>query len=51
LWDKLFGTYSNPATSPPRCGFDADKEAELAAMLLMQDVHQPKPWRCCGVMN
>jgi sterol desaturase/sphingolipid hydroxylase (fatty acid hydroxylase superfamily) len=48
LWDKLFGTYSNPPTSPARCGFDQDKEAEVTAMLLMQDVHQPKPWRCCG---
>ncbi len=49
LWDMLFGTYRNPQTAPARCGFDADKEAQVTAMLLMTDVHRPKPWRCCGV--
>lgn len=32
-WDWLFGTYENPATFDAICGFDADKEERLPAML------------------
>ncbi len=48
LWDMLFGTYSNPQTSPARCGFDQEKEAEVSAMLLMADVHDATSRRCCA---
>ena len=39
-WDWLFGTYENPATFDATCGFDADKEERLGAMLAWRDVHQ-----------
>jgi sterol desaturase/sphingolipid hydroxylase (fatty acid hydroxylase superfamily) len=39
-WDWLFGTYDNPARFDDRCGFDADKEEQLPAMLAWRDVHQ-----------
>jgi sterol desaturase/sphingolipid hydroxylase (fatty acid hydroxylase superfamily) len=39
-WDWLFGTYENPATSDHTCGFDADKEERLPAMLAWRDVHR-----------
>jgi sterol desaturase/sphingolipid hydroxylase (fatty acid hydroxylase superfamily) len=38
-WDMLFGTYENPATIAPRCGFDDVREQRLAAMLAYRDVH------------
>lgn len=38
-WDMLFGTYENPALWDNRCGFDADKEEKLLAMLVYKDVH------------
>jgi sterol desaturase/sphingolipid hydroxylase (fatty acid hydroxylase superfamily) len=39
-WDWLFGTYENPATFDYTCGFDADKEERLPAMLAWRDVHR-----------
>lgn len=39
-WDWLFGTYENPATFDHTCGFDADKEERLPAMLAWRDVHR-----------
>ncbi|MFK3737841.1 hypothetical protein [Massilia sp. TN1-12] len=39
-WDWLFGTYENPATFDAGCGFDADKEEQLPAMLAWRDVHR-----------
>jgi sterol desaturase/sphingolipid hydroxylase (fatty acid hydroxylase superfamily) len=39
-WDWLFGTYENPATFDHTCGFDADKEEQLPAMLAWRDVHR-----------
>jgi len=39
-WDWLFGTYENPATFDETCGFDADKEERLPAMLAWRDVHR-----------
>ncbi len=38
-WDMLFGTYENPAEFKSRCGFDAEKEERLGAMLAFRDVH------------
>ena len=38
-WDMLFGTYENPPEWKGRCGFDADKEEQLGAMLRYRDVH------------
>lgn len=35
----LFGTYDNPQYWEHSCGFDADKEEELGAMLAFRDVH------------
>ncbi|WP_311136889.1 sterol desaturase family protein [Hymenobacter sublimis] len=40
IWDWLFGTYRNPAEFQATCGFDADKEEQLGAMLRFQDVHE-----------
>jgi sterol desaturase/sphingolipid hydroxylase (fatty acid hydroxylase superfamily) len=39
VWDMLFGTYRNPATSKGRCGFDDDRERRVGAMLAFRDVH------------
>lgn len=39
-WDMLFGTYENPPRWDGRCGFDADKEEQLGAMLRYRDVHR-----------
>jgi sterol desaturase/sphingolipid hydroxylase (fatty acid hydroxylase superfamily) len=39
-WDWLFGTYENPARFDATCGFDADKEERLGAMLAWRDVHR-----------
>jgi sterol desaturase/sphingolipid hydroxylase (fatty acid hydroxylase superfamily) len=39
IWDMLFGTYRNPPAFEAACGFDADKEARLGAMLRFEDVH------------
>ena len=39
-WDMLFGTYENPAEFTERCGFDAQREEQLGAMLLHRDVHR-----------
>lgn len=41
-WDMLFGTYENPKEWSHTCGFDADKEEKLLAMLMYQDVHEEK---------
>ena len=41
-WDMLFGTYENPKEWMHTCGFDADKEEKLFAMLMYQDVHKEK---------
>jgi len=38
-WDMLFGTYENPRDWTHTCGFDADKEDMLPAMLAFRDVH------------
>jgi len=39
-WDMLFGTYRNPAEFGSTCGFDAEREERLAAMLAYVDVHR-----------
>ena len=39
LWDALFGTYKNPLTSPPRCGYDDWREDRFDDMLGFRDVH------------
>lgn len=39
-WDMLFGTYENPKEWIHKCGFDAEKEEKLLAMLAYQDVHK-----------
>jgi hypothetical protein len=36
----LFGTYRNPPRFEGGCGFDAEKEERLGAMLLYTDVHE-----------
>lgn len=41
-WDMLFGTYENPKEWRHTCGFDADKEQRLLAMLAYQDVHRER---------
>jgi sterol desaturase/sphingolipid hydroxylase (fatty acid hydroxylase superfamily) len=38
-WDMLFGTYENPRDWTLTCGFDADKEEELLAMLVYREIH------------
>jgi len=51
VWDWMFGTLNNPRTSPTRCGFDANKEARVADMLVFRDVHktpQGLPITCFG---
>jgi len=39
-WDMLFGTYRNPPRFEGGCGFDAEKEERLGAMLAYIDVHK-----------
>lgn len=43
LWDWMFGTLRNPEQSPARCGFDEEREARFAEMLLFRDVHRAPP--------
>jgi sterol desaturase/sphingolipid hydroxylase (fatty acid hydroxylase superfamily) len=38
-WDMLFGTYENPPRFTRACGFDAQREEQLGAMLAYRDVH------------
>lgn len=38
IWDLLFGTWCNPGERVQRCGFDADKAAQIHAMLRGKDV-------------
>jgi sterol desaturase/sphingolipid hydroxylase (fatty acid hydroxylase superfamily) len=40
LWDMLFGTFRNPRSWNVHCGFGADRETRLMAMLLGHDVKQ-----------
>lgn len=40
-WDMLFGTYENPPEFRSTCGFDAEKEEQIGAMLAFRDVHRP----------
>ncbi len=42
IWDMLFGTYENPETFEGQCGFDAEREARVGAMLAFRDVHAGK---------
>ena len=39
LWDMIFGTYEN-SNREVKCGFTRQREARLADMLLLRDVHQ-----------
>jgi sterol desaturase/sphingolipid hydroxylase (fatty acid hydroxylase superfamily) len=43
-WDMLFGTYENPKEFGGRCGFDAEKEERVVAMLGFRDVHKTGGW-------
>lgn len=43
LWDWMFGTLKNPKKSPPRCGFDPEKEQRFTDMLAFRDVHKTEP--------
>ncbi len=45
IWDLLFGTYENSERRVDRCGFDAEKENRLMAMLAMKDVHSVETTR------
>jgi len=42
LWDMLFGTFHNPRECEVACGFGAQREALLPAMLLGRDVNAPR---------
>jgi sterol desaturase/sphingolipid hydroxylase (fatty acid hydroxylase superfamily) len=42
LWDALFGTFRNPRTPPPRCGYDAWREDRFEDILAFRDVHAPE---------
>ncbi|MGE0821798.1 MAG: sterol desaturase family protein [Candidatus Binatia bacterium] len=39
VWDMLFGTFHNPGQWQERCGFGAENEQRLGAMLAGVDVH------------
>ena len=39
MWDLLFGTFRNPRTSPPRCGYDDWREDRIDDMLAFRDVN------------
>jgi sterol desaturase/sphingolipid hydroxylase (fatty acid hydroxylase superfamily) len=41
LWDRLFGTFRDTENFAERCGFPAQQEQELGAMLVFQDVYEP----------
>ncbi len=43
LWDLLFGTFENPRKFTATCGFDAEKEEMLGAMLMFRDIHAEVP--------
>ena len=38
LWDMLFGTFQNPRERESQCGFGAEREPQLRAMLRGRDV-------------
>ena len=40
LWDMLFGTFHNPRNWDDACGFEADEELEIGAMLAGRDVQK-----------
>jgi sterol desaturase/sphingolipid hydroxylase (fatty acid hydroxylase superfamily) len=42
LWDRLFGTFRDTDCFAPRCGFPAQQEQALVAMLCFEDVYEPK---------
>jgi sterol desaturase/sphingolipid hydroxylase (fatty acid hydroxylase superfamily) len=41
VWDMLFGTFRNPHTAPPQCGYDDWREDRFDDMLAFRDVHAP----------
>ena len=41
LWDALFGTFRNPRTAPPRCGYDDWREDRFEDLLAFRDVNAP----------
>jgi sterol desaturase/sphingolipid hydroxylase (fatty acid hydroxylase superfamily) len=43
LWDMLFGTFCNPQRWHPPCGFGADGEPRLLAMLAGKEIAKPEP--------
>lgn len=43
LWDRLFGTYNNPARVDTPCGFRPEREAKLVDMLRFRNVNGPLP--------
>lgn len=38
-WDRIFGTFKDADGWTERCGFDGEREAQLAEMLAFRDVH------------
>lgn len=39
LWDRIFGTFHNPATFSAECGFGANRELRFAEILFARDVN------------
>lgn len=39
VWDRLFGTFANAMSSPPRCGFDPAREDRFEDMLAFRNVN------------
>ena len=42
IWDALFGTLENAIVSPPRCGFEVEREQRFEEMLAFRDVHEKR---------
>lgn len=39
-WDRLFGTFRDPETFAPKCGYHGEREQLLGQMLLFRDVNK-----------
>ena len=39
-WDRMFGTFRDPETFAPRCGYHGDREQLLGQMLIFRDVNK-----------
>lgn len=41
-WDRMFGTYRDPDSFAPACGYHGDREQRLAEMLVFRNINEPR---------